>query len=304
MFSGISLFRMEIIMVGYLLVLLFVALNMGESIIVKEYSRRHNSGGFVMNAIIALFACAFFAVTDKGGFYFPLEMIPYALVNVVFYSCGFYFTFIAFKDGPFGLTRLIANFSLLLPIFYGIFFLNEPTGVFTYVGIVMIVAAMFMMNYQKKGSVTAEQKGKVTLKWFIFIMISTISNGLISVVTRMQQIKFNDACSNEFQMLSVGGSFIFLAIVGLIHDRKNLGYVLKKGTLYGAVAGILNGAKNFTILFIYQHLPISTVSPLKAGLGMIASFLLSVIAYKEKYSVLQKIGVALGAVAVVLLTIV
>lgn len=291
-------------MVGYLLVLLFVALNMGESIVVKAYTKRHNSGGFIMNAIIALFACAFFAITDKGGFYFPLEMIPYALVNVVFYSCGFYFTFIAFKEGPFGLTRLIANFSLLFPIFYGIFFLREPTGVFTYVGIALIAVAMFMMNYSKKGSDTQNQEGKVTLKWFIFIMISTISNGFISVVTRMQQIKFDDACSNEFQMISLGGSFLFLAIVGLINDRKNLGYVLKNGTLYGAASGILNGAKNFTILYIYNYLPISTVSPLKAGLGIIASFLLSVIAYKEKYSILQKIGVALGAVAVVLLTIV
>ncbi len=291
-------------MVGYLLVLLFVALNMGESIVVKAYTKRHNSGGFIMNAIIALFACAFFAITDKGGFYFPLEMIPYALVNVVFYSCGFYFTFIAFKEGPFGLTRLIANFSLLFPIFYGIFFLHEPTGVFTYVGIALIAVAMFMMNYSKKGSDTQNQEGKVTLKWFIFIMISTISNGFISVVTRMQQIKFDDACSNEFQMISLGGSFLFLAIVGLINDRKNLGYVLKNGTLYGAASGILNGAKNFTILYIYNYLPISTVSPLKAGLGIIASFLLSVIAYKEKYSILQKIGVALGAVAVVLLTIV
>ncbi len=290
-------------MIGYLLVLLFVALNMGESIVVKEYSKRHNSGGFVMNAIIALFACAFFAVTDKGGFYFPVEMVPYALVNVVFYSCGFYFTFVAFKEGPFGLTRLIANFSLLFPIFYGIFFLDEPAGVFTYVGIVMIVAAMFMMNYKKKGSGEEKEDGRITLKWFIFIMISTVANGFISIVTRMQQIKFEDSCSNEFQMISVGGSFLFLAVVGLIHDRKNIGYVLKHGTLYGAAAGILNGAKNFTILFIYQHLPISTVSPLKAGLGIIASFLLSVIAYKEKYSVLQKIGVAVGAVAVVLLTI-
>ncbi|MBR2460496.1 MAG: DMT family transporter [Clostridia bacterium] len=289
-------------MIGYLLVLLFVALNMGESIIVKEYSKRHSSGGFVMNAIIALFACVFFAVTDKGGFCCPLEMIPYALVNAVFYSCGFYFTFVAFKDGPFGLSRLISNFSLIFPIFYGIFFLKEPAGVFTYGGIVMIGAAMFMMNYRKKGSGSAEQKGDVTLKWFVFIMISTVANGLISVVTRMQQLRFNDACSNEFQMLSVGGSFIFLATVGLMHDCKNLGYILKNGTLYGTVAGLLNGAKNLAILFIYQHLPISTVSPLKAGLGIIASFLLSVIAYKEKYSLLQKIGVTVGAVAVVLLT--
>ena len=80
--------------------------------------------------------------------------------------------------------------------------------------------------------------------------------------------------------------------------------MLKNGTLYGAISGVFNGAKNFLILFIYSLLPISIVSPLKAGLAIIFSFLLSLIVYKEKYSVLQKIGVATGGVAVVILTIV
>lgn len=292
---------------GYLLVLLFVALNMGESIAVKSYAKKYNSGGFIMNAIIALFACAFFVVKvliSGESFNFLGDMIPYALVNSVFYSCGFYFAFVAFKIGPFGLTRLIANFSLMFPIFYGIFFLNEPTGIFTYIGIALIVAAMFMMNYTGKSASREKKEGTVSLKWLACILISTFANGFISVVTRMQQIKFENACSNEFQIISIGGSFLFLAIVGIITDRKNLNHVLKKGTLYGAVSGLFNGAKNFTILLIYELLPLSVVSPLKAGLGIVASFLLSILAYKEKYTVLQKIGVACGGAAVVLLTIV
>lgn len=293
-------------MLGYLFVLIFVALNMGESIAVKSYAKKYNSGGFIMNAIIALFACAFFfaKVLILGeGFNFLGAMIPYALINSLFYFCGFYFAYVAFKIGPFGLTRLVASFSLMFPIFYGIFFLNEPTGVFTYVGIALIVFAMVLMNYKSKSASEEKQEGEVSLKWLICILISTVSNGFISVMTKMQQVKFNDACSEEFQIISIGGSFIFLAIIGLISDRKNLGYVLKNGTLYGALSGLFNGAKNFLILFIYELLPISIVSPLKAGLAILASYLLSVIAYKEKYSVLQKIGVVCGGAAVVILTI-
>ena len=293
-------------MLGYLFVLIFVALNMGESIAVKSYAKKYNSGGFIMNAIIALFACAFFfakVLIFGEGFNFLGAMIPYALINSLFYFCGFYFAYVAFKIGPFGLTRLVASFSLMFPIFYGIFFLNEPTGVFTYVGIALIVFAMVLMNYKSKSTSEEKQEGEVSLKWLICILISTVSNGFISVMTKMQQVKFNDACSEEFQIISIGGSFIFLAIIGLISDRKNLGYVLKNGTLYGALSGLFNGAKNFLILFIYELLPISVVSPLKAGLAILASYLLSVSAYKEKYSVLQKIGVVCGGAAVVILTI-
>ena len=294
-------------MLGYLLVLLVVALNMGESIAVKAYAKKYNSGGFIMNAIIALFACAFFVVKvliSGDGFNFLGAMIPYALVNSLFYFCGFYLAYVAFKIGPFGLTRLVASFSLMMPIFYGIFFLNEPTNVFTYLGIALIVAAMVMMNYKGKSATDKKQEGTVSLKWLVCIILSTVSNGFISIMTKMQQVKFNDVCSEEFQIISIGGSFIFLAIIGLISDRKNLTYVLKNGTLYGALSGVFNGAKNFIILFIYELLPISIVSPLKAGLAIIASYLLSVIAYKEKYSVMQKIGVACGGAAVVILTII
>lgn len=294
-------------MLGYLLVLLVVALNMGESIAVKAYAKKYNSGGFIMNAIIALFACAFFVVKvliSGDGFNFLGAMIPYALVNSLFYFCGFYLAYVAFKIGPFGLTRLVASFSLMMPIFYGIFFLNEPTNVFTYLGIALIVAAMVMMNYKGKSATDKKQEGTVSLKWLVCILLSTVSNGFISIMTKMQQVKFNDVCSEEFQIISIGGSFIFLAIIGLISDRKNLTYVLKNGTLYGALSGVFNGAKNFIILFIYELLPISIVSPLKAGLAILASYLLSVIAYKEKYSVMQKIGVACGGAAVVILTII
>ena len=294
-------------MLGYLLVLLVVALNMGESIAVKAYAKKYNSGGFIMNAIIALFACAFFVIKvliSGEGFNFLGAMLPYALVNSVFYFCGFYLAYVAFKIGPFGLTRLVASFSLMFPIFYGIFFLNEPTTIFTYLGIALIVGALVMINYKCKSATAEKQEGTVSLKWFVCILVSTVSNGFISIMTKMQQVKFNDACSEEFQIISIGGSFIFLAIIGLIIDRKNLGYVLKNGTLYGALSGLFNGAKNFVILFIYELLPISIVSPLKAGLAIVASFLLSIIAYKEKYSILQKIGVACGGAAVVILTII
>ena len=47
-------------------------------------------------------------------------------------------------------------------------------------------------------------------------------------------------------------------------------------------------------------LNISTLSPIKTGFSMVASFLMSVLFYKEKYSVVQIIGVVLGASAVIL----
>ena len=284
-------------MLGYLLIAVFTLLNLTESVLVRNYAKKHGSGGMLMNAIVALFATLFFVITDTDGFYAPIEMIPIAVLNAFLFGAGFYTSFLAYRCGPYGLTRLISNFSLLFSIFYGIFFLNEQPGITTYIGIVMIFAAMVLINYKKKGE---DEKG-VSLKWFICVTISLFANGFIAILTRMQQIRFNDTCSKEFQIISIGGSFLLLAVIGLILDRDKLSYFLKHGVLYGIGAGIANGAKNFLTLMIYMLLPLSVVSPMKTGLGMLATFVLALFVYKEKYSKKQIVGVILGVVAVLLL---
>lgn len=296
---------------GYLLILLFTVLQNAEGIIVKAYAKRHGGGGMLMNAMIALFAALFFLVTDivkTDGFYVPPAMLPLALINCCLYGAGFYFAFLAFRVGPYGLTRLLSSFSLLFSIFYGIFFLDEPTTALTYIGIAMIFAAMFLINLKGKNTEKTKNAEKteengISLRWLVYILITVVSNGFIGILMRMQQIRFDNACSNEFQLISIGGSFVLLAVLGLIIDRDKLGTVAKNGILYGIGAGLCCGAKNFVTLAIYLFLPLSVVSPTNTGLGMISAFLISFLFYKEKYSLRQLIGVLLGATAVVLLAL-
>ncbi len=283
---------------GYLLIIVFTFLNLGESIAIRTYAKRHGSGGMLMNAIVALFAALFFLVTDTGGFYAPTEMIPLAVINALLFGAGFYFTFVSYRIGPYGLTRLLSSFSLLFSIFYGIFSLGEKPNALTNIGIAAIFAAMVLINYKKKED--DDEKG-VSLKWFVCIMTSVIANGFIAILTRMQQIRFNDTCSGEFQFISISGSFLILAILGIIIDHDKLPYILKHGSLYGLVGGIFNGAKNFLTLVIYTLLPLSIVSPMKTGLNMIATFVVALLYYKERYTKRQLIGVGLGVAAVILL---
>ena len=284
---------------GYLLIIVYTFLNLGESVFVRTYAKKHGSGGMLMNAIVALFATLFFFVTDSDGFHAPLQMLPIAILNAFLFGAGFYCTFAAYKCGPFGLTRLIGNFALLFTIFYGIFFLDETPGWTTYIGIVMIFTAMMLINYKKKG----DDEVGISLKWFILVTISLVANGLIGVLTKMQQLRFEGRCDAEFQIISIGGSFILLAVIGLILDRDKLTYFLKHGTLFGVGAGICNGAKNFLTLVIYTLLPLSIISPMKTGLGMIGTFALALCVYKESYTKRQLIGVGLGVAAVILLAL-
>ena len=291
---------------GYLLILAVAALNLGESMAVKAYAKRYGNGGMLMNAVIALFATLFFLISDfikpeTRGITIPDGMLPLALINACLFAAGFYFAFLAFKVGPYGLTRLVASFSLLFTIFYGILFLHEETTVLTYVGIAMIFVAMFLINFKSGKKVDGE--GTVSLKWLIYLLITVTANGFIGILARTQQLRFDNACSNEFQMISIGGSCLLLTVIGLIVDRDKLGAVAKNGLLYGLAAGLCNGAKNFITLVIYLCLPLSVISPVSTGVGMITAFLVAILFYKEKYTPMQKLGVLLGAAAIVLLAL-
>lgn len=287
-------------MIGYLLILLFTVVNLGESIIVRTYARRHGDGGLLLSAITSLFASIFFLVTDKGGFNVPWEMLILAVINACLIGVGFFGTFVAYRTGPYGLTRLIAGFYLIFTIFYGIVFLKEPADALTYVGIAMVIAAMVLINYKKGGE---NDEKRFSVKWLLCILASTVANGFIGILTRYQQIRFENTCSNEFQFISFFGGFIILAVIGFIVDRDKLGILMKKGTLYGFGAGVLNGAKNFLTLVIYLYLPISIISPVKMGLGLVGSFAIAFLFFKEKYTKIQLFGVVLGGVAIILLTI-
>lgn len=117
----------------------------------------------------------------------------------------------------------------------------------------------------------------------------------------MQQVKFDKACDNEFMIISLGGAFLLLFVLGLILERERLGKTLKYGTLYGAAAGILNGSMNFLNLAVYIFIPISAATSLKTGLGIVASFLVSVLIYREKFTKMQLASALVGIVALLLL---
>jgi multidrug transporter EmrE-like cation transporter len=69
------------------------------------------------------------------------------------------------------------------------------------------------------------------------------------------------------------------------------------------VAGLCNGIGNWLNLTSYNYLDLSVSVPIKTGAGLVLSFLISLIVYKERFSTRQIIAVVLGVLAVVLINL-
>lgn len=290
---------MENSMIGMLLVLCSLAAHQLEVMIVKRYGEKHGKGGMFFNAIICLFAMIYFFVTDKGGLVFAKGILGYGIVNSFMYATGFYAAYAAFKLGSFGLTRLFTSFGVIISTFYGILFLKEPTTVLTYISFSMILISLALMNYSKPD----DAGQKITVKWVIYVLLIVISNAAIAIIGRIQHGIFGDTYKNEFLIISLAGAAISLFVLGMVFERGSFKTTLTHGFIYGASAGVFNGINNLLILVTYNYLPISFTSPLKSGLGIVISFVVSMLVYKEKFTKRQYVSVIIGILAVVLMNI-
>ena len=283
-------------MLAALLIVVSRATSLVEGVLIKKYNSKHDKGGFIFTALVSLFSMLFFLITDKGGLDFRPEMLPYGIASGVFYCSASLLTFIALGCGPFTLSMLILSYSGVFSIVYGIFFLKDPVTVFTVMGIILILVSLFLNRAEKKND-----DKKASFKWLICIGLSVLGSGMFAVIQKMQQVRFENAVTNEYMIVTLGFSFIILFAVGLVRDGKDALYILRYGGLYASVAGLSNGATNFLGLAVNMLLPLSVVSPVGAGVKIIMSFMLSLIVFKEKFLKRQVAAVIIGTAALVLL---
>lgn len=279
------------------LILIDLLAGQGETMVVRRYGRKYGDGGLFFNAIICLFASVFFFVTDKGGLCFPKELWGYGLVSCVMFATGFYTMYLALSTGSYVGSKMFSSFSSIIPIFYGILILQETVSIPKWIGIILVFVTVILKVTE---GVKGEDTKDASVSWYIYLLLSAVSNGFISVITKMQQLRFDHMYDNEFMIISFLGSFVFLFVMAFIKERGKTKGILGKSILYGAGAGIFNGGKNFLNLIILLYLPISVSTPLRQGLGIIVGFLISTFLYKEKYTRRKIIALVVGAVAVMM----
>ena len=292
----------EFNILAWLLMIAGVAIHRIEAISIKKYNEKHGKGGFIFTAILSFVAMLFFIVkdiiVDPNGLNFTLDLVMLGIVGGICYASASYLTFVATGCGPFVLTSLFLSYTVLVSMGYGII-LGESTTVLTYIGIVLIALSLFFVRPEKK-----EGKGvKITLKWVLCIIASFVGSGALSVLMKYQQLRFKAAFDSEFMIIVLGFSAVSMLIIGIIKDRKNLGYIFRHGTPYAAIAGVANGATNVLGLVVNNMIDLVIAAPVRSGLKIVISFLVSRFLFGEKLSKRQIVGVALGMLALIVLAL-
>lgn len=284
----------------YLLVNIFA--NQGETILVRKYGRKYGEGGMLFNAVICLFAMLFFFISDTNGFHIRSEIWVYGLINAILYASGFYFCYVAFAEGNYLLTHTITSMNFLIPILYGLLILRERSGILTYIGLLFSLASVVIMCYARwTKAKESETKGGFSVKWLVATLIVLFSNGFISILSKTFQSRFEGVYTNEYMVITLALAAVSLLVMGLLLEGNTLRNSFKQAFAYGMGAGLCNGIKNAANLAVVLLIPLSVLSPMRKGLHLIASFLLSHLLYKERYTKLHYFCILLSVISIVLM---
>ncbi|MBQ7386773.1 MAG: EamA family transporter [Clostridia bacterium] len=282
----------------YLLLVIVCFSTAIQNILTKQYSTKSHGGTFTFGAMSTLVALLFFVAVNRD-WSFNDGQIFYSLGFGASYCTAVFFSVLAIKNGPLALTNLIISASLLIPTFYGIVFLNEPVTTLLVIGLVLLVSALVMTNYQK------DQDSRPTLKWVIYSILASVGNGMCSAVQKAETMVYGESGKNVFMIIALSIVTIVLLSMSFAvkSEREELKHNFSVGWLLALGRGFSNGLTNFLVMLLNALIPASVLFPVISAAVMIIVFLYSTTVVKEKYSTVQKLGFAVGLLSIILLNL-
>ncbi len=236
------------------------------------------------------------------NFSFDAKVLPYSVMFGLFLTLGTICNIFALKTGPIVLTSLIVQISTVMVAVWGLIFWNTEFTVKVLLGIILVVVSLFLCLYTKKQEEDAKTQ-KITFKWLVFVMLAFTGNGGCLIVQKSQQMAFNNEHSNMLMAFAMVICIIAGTIALIKSDKQDLKPIVKKGGIFACLVGVGNVLLNlFVLLLANTTLSPSLIYPTLAVGSLIITTILSIFLFKERLKWWQWIGVAVGMVAVGLLS--
>ena len=268
-----------------------------QSVFKKKLDAKCEGCEIFLSALISFFALIYFCLFGKS-FVFDFKILPYSIAFSVCYAMAAATCVLALACGSLAFTDLTLAYSGIIPLFYSMFFCDEALKGVQILGI-LFLGLSFLFTYYPSG----QEKGKITLKWIIYVSLLFVSNGMCAVLMRMQQNIFMGEFDSSFMIISLIIAVIFLLILSIIKDGKACFRTLKTGWLLCTLCGGCNGTANYFGLLCLMMIPGVVYYPLTASGGLILSYIFSVTIFKEKFTKNQIIGFILDILSMILINI-
>ena len=283
--------------------LISAVLSMGaSSLLGTAYSRRttdRKNAVSLYNLMLVITVLVFWAILWLRDFSFEAGVLWYSLGFGVSYAAATVGFIFALACGPTALTGLFMQLSLIATTVWGLFFWNSRLTLFVFIGLALAVVSLVLCLYQKSS------KGeRITAKWLIFALIAFLGNTGCTVVQRTQQMVYAGKHGNMMMFFGVVCALVVCIVLYVKQPAEAPVAIAKKSGLFPILAGVFNAMQNLLVILLASTaLDPSLIYPvLSIGYLAITSIGAKLL-FGERLSIRQWAGIAIGAVAVALLSI-
>ena len=266
-----------------------------QGVMRKIYDKKVCGGIYFFNIISALSSLLFFVITSDG-INFESKVLIYAFSFAASYCTNLVFYMLAIKWGSLSLATLMLSFSLILPTMYGVIFLDENVGVGFYIGLLFLFISLILITGKS-------DKMQISFKWIVAAILTFVSNGLCTIIQKMQQLRFDGAYKNEFMIFALVFVIACMFIFSLIKERNRIGYYAKEGCVSAFFSGIFYAVVNLFVMILTGKMNTAIMFPLISAGGIVVTYLISKFGFKEELTKKQLWGLILGICSVILLNI-
>ena len=279
-----------------------------QNVSFKQFNRLfmvNTASYFMFSAIYFTLVCGVFVLFGIDTAHFTLPIIALGLMFAVAFICAMLLYMKAMEYGPLGLSFLFFSAGMLWPILFGIIVYSEPAPLHKAVGLLLLFVALFISTRSSNSAEKSE--GKLSRKWVVYILFASFSNGIIGIAMLLFRTVAPMEAVNEFLFLAFGQAAVIVFITGLVLLRKNR-QTLSHFRTPAFILVVLGAA--FTTAFgnyimVQLSLLVSALVqfPIINGALVITSILASRIIFKEAVTKRHLQTIAVGLVAIVMLSI-
>ncbi len=253
------------------------------------------------NFLLCSAACITWGVIYLCDFSFEPRVLVYSAIFGVCYA-GIAITSIkALAEGPTLLTTLLQQLSLIGVTVWG--FARWDTwdvkmAPIVLTGLALVVVSLVLSLY------SGEKSGKkITLKWLVYASVMFVVTASSSIVQKEEQNAFHGEHGSMFMFFGVFLAMLICLGYFLLTEKPDTRKMLQTAWYYPVGAGMSSSLGNLFVVLMATKLSSNLVYPTLAVGCLALTSVGAVVLFKEKLAWWQWIGVAVGAVAVALLSI-
>lgn len=249
--------------------------------------------GTVLYLFIGGFRVVLSTISVLWAILFALVMIPYYMIGIKVLSLG--------SLAIYSMFMMLGG--MLVPFFYGVWFLKESVSVAQVIGTVLLTGFIVLQAISQSDSKETskeKQSSKTKIIFFVLCLSIFFLNGLTGMIAKAHQISAGAVDEVSFTVISCALTAIFsllLLAFAFLRDRREksrqvMATLKIKPLWIMTLIGAATYTGNFLHLIAANDVPASVQFPLVSGGVIVLSALVSTWFFKEKISKKEWISVA------------